>query len=161
MSGYRLFDVTSEVLIDRRRGAFRQQSDAFLDGSARRGRRVQHGYGQRTILDDDLSASSHLGQQRGEVARGLVCRDMDCGHTHTAVSSMVLVRSCSLGPVPVWSRILGPAFLDTGRHSGTNLSSASDLTICTKPLARQTLRVRYFRHYGPHCILNRFFAFRI
>jgi hypothetical protein len=36
MSGYRLFDVTSEVLIDRRRGAFRQQSDAFLDGSARR-----------------------------------------------------------------------------------------------------------------------------
>jgi hypothetical protein len=51
MSGYRLFDVTSEVLIDRRRGAFRQQSDAFLDGSARRGRRVQHGYGQRTILD--------------------------------------------------------------------------------------------------------------
>jgi hypothetical protein len=56
---------------------FRQQSDAFLDRSARRGRRVQHGYGQRTILDDDLSASSHLGQQRGEVARGLGCRDMD------------------------------------------------------------------------------------
>jgi hypothetical protein len=27
-------------------------------------------------------------------------------------------------------------------------SSTSDLAICTKPLARQTLRVRYFRHYG-------------
>jgi hypothetical protein len=24
----------------------------------------------------------------------------------------------------------------------------SDSAICTKPLARQTLRVRYFRHYG-------------
>ena len=55
MSGHRLFDVTGEVLIDRRRRVFRQQSDAFLDGSARRGGHVQHGYGQRTILDVNTS----------------------------------------------------------------------------------------------------------
>ena len=72
------------------------------NGSARRGGHVQHGYDQRTILDDDLSASSHLGRQRGEVARHLGCRDMDrCHmHDHTACSFRVLVRSCSLGSVP-------------------------------------------------------------
>jgi hypothetical protein len=30
----------------------------------------------------------------------------------------------------------------------TYLDSTSALAICTKPLARQTLRVRYSRHYG-------------
>ena len=55
MGGRRVCDIVGEVLIDRRRGVFRQYSDALLDGPARRARRVQHGYGERPILDNDLS----------------------------------------------------------------------------------------------------------
>jgi hypothetical protein len=36
----------------------------------------------------------------------------------------------------------------------------SDSAICTKPLARQTLRVRYFRHYGLPQHPESLFAFR-
>src|SRR5258708_2308334 len=44
-------------------------------------------------------------------------------------------------------------------HAG--LSRRTDMAICTKPLARQTLRVRYFRHYGLPQHPESFFAFRL
>lgn len=82
MGSHGLSDIAGEVLIDRRRRIFWQQGDALLDGSTRRSGRVQHGHGQRTIFDDNLSSCAHVGEQRGEVARRLGCRDVDRGHMH-------------------------------------------------------------------------------
>ena len=72
-------DIAGEVLIDRRRRIFWQEGDALGDGSTRRSGRVQHGHGQRTIFDDNLSSRAHVGEQRSEVARRLGCRDVDRG----------------------------------------------------------------------------------
>lgn len=41
------------------------------------------------------------------------------------------------------------------------LSIICDMAICTKPLARQTLRMRYFRHYGLPQRHESLFAFRL
>ena len=49
--------------------------------------------------------------------------------------------------------------LGRGCLRGTGSISAS--AICTKPLARQTPRVRYFRHYGLPQPPESLFAFRL
>jgi hypothetical protein len=66
MGSHGLCDIAGEVLIDRRRRIFWQEGDALGDGSTRRSGRVQHGYGQRTIFDDNLSSRAHVGEQRSE-----------------------------------------------------------------------------------------------
>jgi len=52
-----------------------------------------------------------------------------------------------------------PTKADTG--SLMRLRKISELAICTKPLARQTLRMRYFRHYGLPQRHESLFAFRL
>ena len=71
-------------------------------------------------------------------------------------------RTLPLGMIPVIRQ--GPRTRETlpqADLSGLIGSSMSDSAICTKPLARQTLRVRYFRHYGLPQHPESFFAFRL
>jgi hypothetical protein len=104
MGGDRVRNTASEVLIDRRRGVSRQQGDALLDRSAQRGWRVQNGYSQGTILDDDLGTRAHVCQQHVKVPRGLGYRDVDCRHMHddTAVPSwFASIRASGLTTVSI------------------------------------------------------------
>jgi len=54
-------------------------------------------------------------------------------------------------------RTNSPALANLGMRSTVDTA----LEICTKPLARQTLRVRYFRHYGLPQPPESLFAFRL